>query len=236
MLSSIQMSDTSYYRSHYKKMVSMNAENVDIGYVYNNLILKVRRDFDVIRMSVLLDVFWEIVFVLQSMVTIGFGLDEFEITDEDNRYKTFRTITNKLKKLLGIKTSSRFRDGLATQSICHCAVELLTNHLQKRVLNYADNSLPLTGALSRTDAIEILSDVFSKQLFEKYCDEIKRCTKKILFALDGFDTHSEEFRMETNALCGYDDEEYRFRSTFENTLFRELVFSVYNAKKQRFLR
>ena len=81
-------------------MVSMNAENIDIGYVYNNLIMKVRRDFDVIRMSVILDVFWEIVFILQSMVTIGFGLDEFEITNEDNRYKTFRTITNKLKKLL----------------------------------------------------------------------------------------------------------------------------------------
>lgn len=70
-------------------------------------------------------------------------------------------------------------------------------------------------------------------MFHEYCLGVKQCQKKILLALDGFDTHSEDFRLTTRRLAGVNDEEYQFRTDFEIRLFRELMVIVSNIKRKK---
>lgn len=232
LLSTIQRYDPSFFYNHYKKLACIDAESLDISFIYNNLIDKVRQDLDVLSMQKILDTFWEIVFVFQSIVTIGLELEYFEITKEDNRYETFKEVTQKLKDLLGI-SSDRFKSGLPHSSICNCAVELVERHIRLNVLDKANELTPLTGATSNIDSFIILNDIFGVELFHQYCLGVRQCKKKILLALDGFDTHSEDFRFTTNRLANNNKEEYQFRTDFEIRLFRELMVVVSNIKRKR---
>lgn len=232
LLTTIQRYDPFYYQEHYKKLASIDAETLDISFIYNNLIGKVRNDLDVIGMQKILDTFWEVLFILQSMLTIGIELECFEITKDDHRYSVFKNVTEKLKSLLGI-SCARFKDGLMQDAVCHCAVELVEQHIHFKLLDRADNRAPLTGAISSLDSFIIMADIFGRDLFQEYCQGIKQCKKKVLFALDGFDTHSEDFRKTTNLLAKINEKEYQFRTDFEICLFRELMVVVSNIKRKK---
>ena len=232
LLSTIQYYDPIYYQEHYKKLASIDAETLDIPFIYSNLIDKIRQDLSVLSMQEVLGTFWEIVFVFQSIVTIGIELEYFEITADDNRYETFKQVTQKLKVLLGI-SKNKFRRGLPHSAICNCAVELLEDYIQNNILHNVSELAPLTGAKSNLDSFTILKSVFGDDLFHEYCLGVKQCQKKILLALDGFDTHSEDFRLTTRRLAGVNDEEYQFRTDFEIRLFRELMVIVSNIKRKK---
>lgn len=232
LLSTIQSYDPRFFHDHYKKLACIDAESLDISFIYNNLIDKIRQDLDVLSMQRVLDTFWEILFVFQSIVTIGLELEYFEIQPDDSRYETFEKVAQKLKHLLGISTD-KFKSGLPPSSICNCAVELVERHIRLNVLDKASELTPLTGATSNIDSFVILSDIFGAELFRKYCLGVKQCKKKILLALDGFDTHSEDFRLTTSRLADINKKEYRFRTDFEIRLFRELMVVVSNIKRKR---
>lgn len=232
LLSTIQRYDPTFFHNHYKKLAYIDAESLDISFIYNILIDRVRKDLDVLSIQKVLDTFWEVLFVFQSIVTIGLELEYFEITKEDNRYEIFEKVTQRLKELLGI-SSNKFKNGLPNNSICNCAVELVERHIRLNVLDKASNLTPLTGATSNLDSFVILNDIFGAELFRQYCLGVKQCKKKILLALDGFDTHSEDFRITTNRLSGVNNQEYQFRTNFEICLFRELMVVVSNIKRDK---
>lgn len=232
LLNTIQSYDPLFFHDNYKKLACIDAESLDISFIYNNLIDKVRQDLDVLSMQKVLDAFWEILLVFQSIVTIGLELEYFEITQDDNRYKTFEKVTKKLKELLGI-SSDKFKSGLPPSSICNCAVELVERHIRLNLLDKANELTPLTGATSNIDSFVILNDIFGTELFHQYCLGVRQCKKKILLALDGFDTHSEDFRFTTNRLADTNENEYKFRTDFEIRLFRELMVVVSNIKRKR---
>lgn len=232
LLNTIQRYDPIFYQKHYKKLVSIDAETLDISFIYNNLVDKVKKEFKVLNMQKVLDTFWEVLLVLQSMVTIGYELEYFEITRDDCRYEVFKQITNRLKKFLGIN-NHRFRGGLLQSAICHCAVELVEHHIHNNLLDRADELTPLTAAYSNLDSFIILSNVFGKDLFFEYCLGVSQCRKKILLALDGFDTHSEDFRRATSQLATINKEEFQFRADYEVQLFRELMVVIHNIKRKR---
>lgn len=232
LLSTIQSYDPFFFHDHYKKLACIDAESLDISFIYNNLINKVRQDLNVLSMQKVLDTFWEILLVFQSIVTNGLELEYFEITEDDNRYKTFEKVTKKLKELLGIY-SDKFKSGLPPSSICNCAVELVERHIRLNLLDNACELAPLTGATSNIDSFVILNEIFGAELFHQYCLGVRQCKKKILLALDGFDTHSEDFRFTTNRLADINENEYNFRTDFEIRLFRELMVVVSNIKRKR---
>lgn len=230
LLESIQKQDPGFYYENYKQLISMNVESLDINFVYSNLICESRKEFNFIPMPKILDTFWELMFVLQGMVTIGCELESYRIEQDDTRYRTFYGATKKLKKLLGIPNGRLFTD-LRPHAICHCAVELLTNHIKNELLVHASEETPLTAAFNSVDTFGILSKTFGRDSFKKYCSGVALCKKKIFFALDGFDTHSEDFRTTTNRLAEVNPDEYYLRKDFEIKLFRELLLSVSNVKQ-----
>lgn len=230
LLDTIQRSDPAYFLNNYKHLVSLNVEDLDINFVYDNLISKVQNDFNVINMSKVLDTFWEILFVLQGIVTIGFEIENYEITNEDKRYTIFNKVIKKLKNYLGLTYKHRFSSDLTFNAICHCSVELLANHIQHNVLDHACDETPLTGAYCSVDSLTILSNAFGPEPFKSFCLAVKKCNKKILLALDGFDTHSNDFRTTTNRIYANNSDEAWIRTNFEVRLFRELLVTVSTIK------
>ena len=231
LLNSIQKYDPKYFRDNYKELKSMDIESLDINFIYTCLIEQTRKEFNLISMPKIIDTFWEIVFVLQGMITLGYDLENLEIDPEDNRYRVFNTMTNKLKKLFGLSTRRKLHTSLKEYSTCHCAVELIANHINDNgMLTYASEETPYTAAYNNVNAYTILCKVFGKTDFDRYCAGIKQCSKKIFFALDGFDTHSEDFRATTTLLFETNYNEYLRRKDFEIKLFRELLVSVSNVR------
>lgn len=233
LLDAIQKYNPDFFCNSYKKLLALNVNAVDLTYVYDNLIAISRREFNIIPMTDVLDTFWELVFVLQGMVIISHELAEFSIDPEDKRYSIFCEVTIRLAQLLGLP-EGKIHSELGNKGICHCAVELLSNHIndEHSMLAHASEDTPLTAAYRSVSAYPILVDVFGKTQFKRYCDALRLCKKKVLFALDGFDTHSDDFRITTDRMIDSNPEEYQLRKDFEIRLFRELMFLVSTVKKE----
>ncbi len=232
LLDALQKYNPDFFCNSYKKLLALNINAVDLTYVYDNLISISRKEFNLIPMTDLLHVFWELVFVLQGIVIISHELAEFRIDSNDKRYHIFMTMTNRLAQLLGIPEQKLYA-GHGNRGICHCAVELLSNHIKNgnKMLANASEDTPLTAAYYSVNADIILSNAFGRDEFSFYCESLKSCRKKILFALDGFDTHTDDFRIATDRLIDSNPEEYRLRKDFDIRLFRELMFLVSTVKK-----
>lgn len=232
LLDALQKYNPEYFSNSYKKLLALNMNAVDLTYIYDNLISISRNEFNLIPMTDLLHVFWEIVFVLQGIVILSHELTEFRIDPHDKRYQIFTSMTTKLARLLG-SPDQKLYAGHGRRGICHCAVELLSNHVknENKILANASEETPLTAAYCSVNADTILSNIFGKEKFRSFCECLRLCKKKILFALDGFDTHTDDFRIATDRLINSNPEEYQLRKDFDIRLFRELLFLVSTVKK-----
>lgn len=229
LLNSLQ-NDPRNFLEKYKRLISIDPNTIDAGYVFTQLVQKYKDDMEVLGGMVrVLDVFWSVLFFLQGINIIGLELENGQIDRTDPRHRTFSQTANKLKRLLGINKNGLF-DKLPKGSICHCAVELLSDHIQNNLLSDASELTPLTGAYTSFSSYNILSQAFGQSLLEKYCTCASQCTRKFFLVLDGFDTHTEDFRKATNRLVERDPEEYEFRKDFEIRLYRELLLTVSNIK------
>lgn len=231
LLNSIRSADPQFFLDHYKTLVALDVENIDITRIFDGLISQVRQEFNIISMPKVLDTFWEIVFVLQGIATISNELDNFIIDHRDYRYDIFVEISEKLKEYLGTLNRETYAPITSFESISHCATEMLTNHIKHHLLDDACAETPITGAYSSVNAQNILCKVFGPKLFKKFCTGVGRCSRKILLALDGFDTHSDDFRVATNSMITSNPNEAQFRSEYEVRLFRELLLTVSKAKR-----
>lgn len=232
LLNSLQ-NDPRDFLEKYKHLVSIDPNTIDAGYLFAYLVQKYKADLEVLGGMVrVLDVFWSVLFFLQGINIIGLELENGRIDRTDPRYRTFSQTANKLKKLLGVNRNGLFAQ-LSKGSICHCAVELLSDHIHNNILCDASELTPLTGAYTSFSSYNILCRAFGQRLLEKYCTCASQCTKKFFLVLDGFDTHTEDFRKATNRLLERDLEEYEFRKDFEIRLYRELLLTIYNIKNDQ---
>ena len=229
LIQAIKSLDPKEFDEKYKTEEFLSADFFDINFIFNNLVDKNRKEFNVLSLSKILDTFWEILFFLQSVVTIGKEIERYRIDSTDPRYVYFSKVAERLKELLGISEGT-FSQDYSKISLCHCAAEILSNHIKKEILDKASGETPLTGAISSLDSFVILRKLFGKELFSKYFAGIKACKKRILLALDGFNTHVEDFRTVTSNYYKTNKKEYDFRNSFENLLFRELLFTVHELK------
>lgn len=233
LLDAIRNYSADLFGHSYKKLVKLDVDLVDLEYVYTSLISELRQEFNVIPMTDIIKTFWELVIVLQGLVVISHELYEFRIDQEDRRYHAFRNITSKLAILLGTPNQNEYL-AKGTKGICHCAVELLREHIKNgnRILENASEITPLTAAYYSVDAHLILAKYFGETELREYSRALRICSKKILFALDGFDTHTDDFRITTDRMIKSDPDEYRARKDFEIRLFRELMLLVSTIKKK----
>lgn len=229
--------DRQYFDGHYKKMIPIYAEAFQHDDAYNNLIEKHKQDLNIVTSYDILCLFWQIYFILQSIVTIRGEIEAHNITASDSRYAIFNKVTNKLKEKIGLRRNRRTYRPISSDSvpkaIFQAAIELIDEQFTKGLDRLSGDELIATTFVAKFNAQEIIEGLFGVKDIEKFIDALRSCQKKIFISLDGFDTHSEDFRIYTERLP-HDSEDYRRRSEYEMLFFRTLIEVVTKFKFQQY--
>lgn len=229
LLESIRGYDPKLYLDKYKTANSIKAESINLAFIYDELIRVSRADFNTISMVDIIDVFWEVFLSLQCIYNIGLELEHFKINDNDDRKDVFIETVNKLRSRLG-KTDIILDDETPRKAISILAVELIVNYWKQGIFNSINTITINASARSNFSSTEVLKNFLGNELLIEFCKAIKRCNKKILLALDGFDPHSEDFRRETSQMRENNYEEFKMRKDFESKFYRELMVTISNLK------
>lgn len=229
LLNSIQKYDPNCFNNKYKTLCSISAESVNLNDLYNELIQNIKPDFNLVNMSKVFDVFWEVFLTLQCIYTIGVELERFHIDDNDSRIETFEKTVKIFKKNLG-KGTETLDDYTPKNSIFKLASDLIINYFNNGMLEKIDTNTLSASVYNNFSSNKILQDLLGKNLFVDFSKALNRCCKKILLSLDGFDPHSEDFRLDTSSYKYSNDKEYKLRKDFEILFYRELMITVSNLK------
>lgn len=135
LLDSIQRYKPKYYTDNYKTLCSISAENINLNDLYNELIQNIKPDFNLLDMSRVFDVFWEVFLTLQCIYTIGVELEHFQIEDSDSRKGTFEKIVRIFKRKLG-KDDIALDDYSPKSSIFKLSAELIINYFYNGIPEY----------------------------------------------------------------------------------------------------
>lgn len=231
LINYMQKLDPDHYFENYKKIKPIEADSLNLDFIYNRIIKKYTKDFEDMSTANSLEVFWEIYFFIYCVYIIGIEIEKDILDKNDDRFTVFKKAVNILKKKMAIVNEkleySNYKNGVFT-----CAAELLMNHLEGEVLKNANIDTIFTSFTNNLNARTILENVFTKKLFRDFCLATYRCNKKILIALDGFNSQSEDFRMKTKKLIDEDFEEYKLRKKFEILFYRQLMILTTRIKQE----
>ena len=214
--------DREYFDEHYKKMIPIYAEAFQHEDAYHNLIEKHKRDLDIVTPYDILCLFWQVYFILQSIVTIRVEIEAHNIIESDPRYAIFNKVTNKLKEKIGLRRNRRKYQPINSDSvpkaIFQATIELIDEQFTKGLDGLSGDELIATTFVTRFNAQEIIEKLFGVKDIEKFIDALRNCQKKILLSLDGFDTHSEDFRISTEMLSHDSEDRNTKYSSFGHLL------------------
>ena len=208
----------------YKQMNPISAESIGLEEVYSELIQAHQKDLSIVSLYDVLCVFWQVVFFLHCVVTICYEIDDYSLTSSDHRFGTFDRYCKKLKKMIGLKSSTHYKtikSDLAPDSVFRAARELVSDQFRKCLYALEKGELMETAFFARFKLQEIIESSFGKKDTQKFLEALNLCKKKILLSLDGFNTHSEDFRRTTEKTI--DIFEKQRRSEFERLFFRTLI-------------
>ncbi len=229
--------DKSYFDKKYKTMIPLSAEAFQHEDAYSTLIEGHKEDLSLVTQYDILVLFWKIYFILHSIVTIRAEIENHNITEKDSRFKIFDSVTKKLKQKIGLKINQRryrpINSDVVPKSIFQAAIEMIDEQFRIALKDCSEDELIATSFSSRFNAEEIINKNFGEKNIQLFIEALSRCEKKILISLDGFDTHSEDFRMTTNSMSK-DCKEFGNRNEYERFFFRTLVEVVTNFKTHRY--
>lgn len=218
--------NSDWFIKHFKEPIAVSAESFNFNYMYEALIMKNASDLNIISISKILDVFWEVFFVLHCVNNIKNELNNFKIDDNDDRKHNFQKVVNKLQKSL----SPKKRNLNTKMDIFPLAVEIVADFLNEKIFNLVNATTLISSIAHNFTANNILETFFGTKPFIDFSNNISRCTNQIFIAIDGYDTQSEDFRRQTHDLEKTNFDEYKLRKEFEILFYRELTYTVYNIK------
>ena len=229
--------DKDHFDANYKQMIPLSAEAFQHEEAYATLIEKHIADGSIVTTYDILCLFWQVYFILHSIVTIRAEIESFNISPSDARYRIFDSYTKKLKAKIGLRINQRKYRPITSdnvpKAIFLAAVELIDEQFQVALGSCEDDELILTSFAAKFSAQDIIENLFGVAETCRFLDALRLCKKKILISLDGFDTHSEDFRNATETRIS-DPEQYRNRTEYEKLFFRTLIEVVSNFKYNKY--
>lgn len=228
----LQKYNIELFSNRYKSLKPINADAINMGSLYT-VFKKYVSDFDIIDQNRILSLFWETFIIFYTMYIIGLEEENHQILDTERR-RIFKKVTNKLKKALNI-------DSFNTERICEglyiMAVEKVDDFLSEGIFEYATTESLLASITLHTSSTKLMRRFFGNKAYNDFVCELSTCRKIILFALDGFDYVSEDFRMDTKHMLRQRGDssiktEGLFRAHFSRLFYRSLMTSISEIKNK----
>lgn len=218
--------DRQYYDENFKKMMPISAESFNYENAYDFLFKKHMKDQNLIEPHTVLCLFWKVYFVLYILIVIRGEIEDHTLNENDKRFKIFDKITKRLMKRMNLKTGKKSYDTVNDPDIMRlifmAAVQMVDDRFTSALDEIGNSDILYASYAAKINLSSIIEKEFLPKNTKEFIDALKKCKRSILISLDGFDTHSEDFRMATNKMdpC---TEEYRSRKEFEELFFRTLL-------------
>lgn len=217
------------FEEKYKVLCPINAEFIET-YTLFGAIEQFRSDELYVNMDKILCLFWQSYFAFYSMYIICLEEEHHRILDE--RQAIFRRVSYKIKNRLQVKIldTDQVRSSLFT-----LVVDELSRYASTDVIDHASYESFIPSIIANLTVENILLNFLGQRLYNQYMFAIRKCKKRILIALDGFDTKSDSFRAEANTLYQNpipEKQDIGFRMIkFEKLFYRNLVYTIDMIKK-----
>lgn len=228
ILEVMERRDPKKFAEKYKTLNPIEAEKIDMETLYAFLQVG-NSDSTFFDCSKVLKVYWETSLLLYGIYVVA--LEELYGRITDSRRRIFRKAGEKIKELT---QTTRLDAKDIKRNLLNLCAEHINNYINGEGLKYAstDGKYVVTQVIANFTAHNMLSDLFGEQEFRAIGDSISACTKKIIIALDGFDTHSEDFRQNTNNYLKKENtkELGEHRKKFESLFYRSLIETVREAR------
>lgn len=230
LLETVEKLDHQKFTDKFKILCPINAEDIDINFVYT-CVDSLYKDNTFIQTTKLTDLYWEIFFIIQTMFIIGLEFENGRL-NKDYRYKVFKKVAIFLKHNLGSNNNAKLTDNSIKSQLPTFVSEIMEKYFSEHILDKANESAFMTSIKTNLNAQNIISTFIGEDLFEKFALCFGACEKKTLISLDGFDTHSEDFRRITRTLLNTNPSEYEKRNEFECLFYRSLCNVVLKFKRK----
>lgn len=228
ILEVMERRDPKKFANHYKTLYPIQAEQIDMESLYSLLQPK-ESDKNYFDFGFILKVYWTTSLLLYGIYVVA--LEEYYGRITDQRRNTFRNAGIIIKKLIN---TDRLDSKDIKRDILNLCAECIFNYMNDAGLDYVtrDARYSITQVKANFTPNNMLSILLGKNQFQKIADAISMCSKKIVIALDGFDTHSEEFRRQTNNYLRSEKnhELGEQRKEFESLFYRSLIEIIREAR------
>jgi energy-coupling factor transporter ATP-binding protein EcfA2 len=208
--------------NEYKPLEPINAEDIDSSRVYN-LTQKFIRDQNEFPSSYLLELYWNVFFIIQGIYITCIDVEDGGIYDK--RKEVFWLVNKRFRNSIGYKKGD-LRAIFVKRNISALSIELIENMFTNDAFDYANEETLTTSIRLNMNVENIIRLFLGNKLSEKYMDAMRYCNRRILITLDGFDAKSEQFRLNTVLMEKSNPEEYCKRIDFERTFFQSLMIVV----------
>ena len=212
------------FDSKYKILKPISAECIDVFQMYS-VLEKYKDDRRIFSISKMAQLFWNVYIYFCAIYIVCLEEECHKIIDE--RRQLFHRVGNKLKRAFNIESleAENVQEAIYTQSIT-----IFEEFIKKNIINYATKEAFEASMVANFTVQNVFSSFLGKTLFNNFQKAIAKCEKHIMIALDGFDTLSEDFRIQTNFLLQKmnekDQEEGLKRADFERIFYRSMVRAV----------
>lgn len=220
----LQKYDVDYFESNYKILRPISAEYINLEYLYS-VVKKYPDDNKLFPISILLNVFWEIYIYLCCIYIVCLEEELCKILDD--RRVIFHKVTNKIKKKFNVK---KLDNKECQKAIFIESVSILDDFFTSHLLNYATEESFYASLVANFSIKNIMENYLDKSLYNSFINALLKCEKKILIALDKFDTLSEDFRQKTKPyMLNSSAEIFEFgydRGDFERIFYRSMINAI----------
>lgn len=213
----------------YKVLKPINADYIDIFQIYV-VLDKYKMDRRLFSWAKMLQLFWNVYIYFCGIYIVC--LEEETCRVVDDRKSVFHKVGNKIKRAFNIDSfeCENIQETLFTQ-----CVTIFEEFISKNIIDFATARAFEASMVANFTVQNVFRKFLGKSLFKNFQAAVSRCEKRIMVALDGFDTLSEDFRIETNFMLQKenekDKEEGLRRAEFERIFYRSLVKAVENMKR-----
>lgn len=211
----------------YKVLKPINADCIDVYQIYT-VLNKYKDDRRLFPKAKMLQLFWNI-YVYFCGIYIVCLEEACNITDD--RQVIFHKVSNKIKKAFNIVSFDveNIQETIFTQ-----CVTMFEEFIRKHIVDFATADAFEASMVANFTVQNVFKKFLGRNLFNNFQLAVAKCEKRIMIALDGFDTLSEDFRIETNFMLQKENEKNREeglrRSEFERIFYRSLVKTIENMK------
>lgn len=215
----IENYDPEEFSNQYQTLYPIKFDKMELESLYSLYSYISKETNNLFRTSDIIQVFWELFFIIAAIVTVIRDYEKNRITDSEQK-KRIAPIHSKAIELFSVDCAEE----ISEEAIFSLSRESIKK--QYKFFNRANSSINSneeTAIVVSLSSIKIAKSLFSNNIFDLFEKVVSRCQKCIMIFIDAFDVNSEGFSQKTKLLPKNAYQEKIDRIIFEADYYKNLI-------------